>query len=226
MQPRAVLLDVDGTLVDSNDAHAFAWVAALLEAGIRVAFADVRRLIGMGGDKLLPKIAGIDSDSTDGKAIGERRGEIFQTEYLSKIQPFPGVRELLRRMRQQGLDLGVASSAKGGELDSLLHICGGDEFIQAKTSSDDAENSKPDPDIIHAALRRLGHSAESVVLLGDPPYDVQAGLTAGIRVIAVRCGGWGDADLQGAVQIYDNPADLLIHFEDSVFGTCAPQDTT
>jgi HAD superfamily hydrolase (TIGR01509 family) len=215
MRPVGILLDVDGTLIDSNDAHAHAWVSALLEAGIRVQFSEVRRLIGMGGDKLLPKIAKLNPDSSEGQAINERRGEIFQREHLPQIRPFPGVKALLSRMRQEGLELAVASSAKHEELSSLLHVFGGEEFIQTKTSSDDAENSKPDPDIIQAALRRLGLPAEKVVLLGDTPYDVQAGLKAGSRVIALRCGGWSDSDLQGAVQIYDDPADLLVHFEDS-----------
>ncbi|MDB5337051.1 MAG: ppaX 1 [Planctomycetaceae bacterium] len=216
MRPRAVLLDVDGTLIDSNDAHAHAWVAALLETGIEVDFSTVRRLIGMGGDKLLPKIAQIEAESGRGKAISQRRGEIFQTQHLPHIRPFPGVNTLLRRMRQHGLELGVASSAKGEELDSLLHLFGGEEFIEVKTSSDDAENSKPDPDIVQAALGRLGQTAENVILLGDTPYDVRAGLKAGVRVIALRCGGWSDADLRGAVQIYDDPADLLSHFEESL----------
>src|SRR5258708_1111111 len=109
---KGVLLDVDGTLVDSNDAHAEAWVRALAEAGVRAEFAKVRRLIGKGGDKLLPEVAGIDAASPRGKAIGERRGEIFQTEYLPSLRPFPGARDLLLRMKGNGLRLAVASSSK------------------------------------------------------------------------------------------------------------------
>lgn len=217
MRPTGVLLDIDGTLIDSNDAHAHSWVDALTEAGIQVQFSDVRRLIGMGGDKLLPKVANIDSESSQGKAISKRREEIFRAEYLPKIRPFPAVKQLLKRMRDEGLEMAVASSAKKNELDSLLNIAGADEFIEAKTSSDDAENSKPDPDIVHAALNQLGKPAERVILLGDTPYDVEASLKAGIRVVALRCGGWADYDLRGADQIYDDPADLLKHFEDSPF---------
>lgn len=217
MRPTGVLLDVDGTLIDSNDSHAHAWVDALREADVSVEFAVVRRLIGMGGDKLLPKVAGIDAESTLGKAISKRRGEIFQKDYLPKIRAFPAVKELLQRMKQAGLELVVASSSKDAELGSLLQIAGAKEFIKAKTSSDDAENSKPDPDIIHAALERLGHDPEKVILLGDTPYDVEAGLKADVRVIALRCGGWKDDDLRGAVRIYDDPQDLLNHFEESPF---------
>jgi HAD superfamily hydrolase (TIGR01509 family) len=217
-----VLLDVDGTLIDSNDAHAHAWVRALAEAGVRVEYAAVRRLIGKGGDKLLPEVSGIDAESPQGKAISDRRGDIFQTEYLPKLKPFPGVKELLARMKRAGLKLAVASSAKKGELKALLKVCGADEFIEASTSSDDAENSKPDPDIVHAALRQLGHPPEVVILLGDTPYDVEASLKAGVRVVAVRCGGWGDADLGGAVRVYDDPADLLARFDESPFAADTP----
>lgn len=117
-------------------------------------------------------------------------------------------------MKKAGLELAVASSAKKNE----LKVCGADEFIEASTSSDDAENSKPDPDIVHAAIEQLGHPPEKVILLGDTPYDVEASRRAGIRVVALRCGGWGDTDLKGAVRIYDDPADLLARFDDSPFG--------
>jgi HAD superfamily hydrolase (TIGR01509 family) len=216
-RPTGVLLDVDGTLVDSNDSHAHAWLAALAEAGVSADFATVRRLIGKGGDKLLPEVAGITADSTKGMAISKRRGEIFQKVHLPKLRPFPGTKELLARMKNEGLQLAVASSSKEDELDGLLRVCRADEFIQASTSSDDARNSKPDPEIIHAALNRLGHPPDRVILLGDTPYDVEASLKAGIRVVALRCGGWGDADLCGAIQVYDDPADLLAGFEKSPF---------
>ncbi|MBN9518165.1 HAD family hydrolase [bacterium] len=213
-----VLLDVDGTLVTSNDAHAHAWVKALAEAGVATKFAAVRRLIGKGGDKLLPEVSGIDAKSEKGQAISKRRGEIFQKEYLPRLKPTPGAKELLARMKTAGLELAVASSAKEDELQGLLRVCGADEFIEASTSSDDAKSSKPDPDIVHAALGELGHPKETVVLLGDTPYDVEASLKAGIRVVALRCGGWGDADLKGATRIYDDPADLLARFDESPFG--------
>ncbi len=217
-RPTGVLLDVDGTLVDSNDMHAHAWVRSLAEAGVTVDFATVRRLIGKGGDKLLPEVSGIDAGSAKGKAISKRRGEIFRDEYLPKLRPFPGVKDLLARMTREGLKLAVASSSEKDQLKSLLEVCGADEFIEAGTSSDDAENSKPDPDIVRAALGQLGQPPEKVILLGDTPYDVEASLKAGIRVVALRCGGWGDADLTGAVRIYDDPADLLARFDASPFG--------
>ncbi len=212
---RGILLDVDGTLVDSNDAHARAWVKALAEHGIEVSFQEVRRLIGMGGDKLLPKVAGIREDTPEGKAIGKRRGEIFQREYLPSLRPFPDAKELLRHIHAEGLRLGVASSAKEDELKGLLKVCGADAFIEAYTSSDDAEQSKPEPDIVHAALDEIGLPAEQVILLGDTPYDVEAGARAGVGVVALRCGGWGDERLAGALATYDDPKDLLARYDTS-----------
>jgi len=218
MQPLlGVLLDVDGTLVDSNDSHAQAWVRALAEDGIAVPLRDVRRLIGKGADKLLPEAAGIDADSPRGKAISKRRGELFREEFLPTLRPFPSVRDLLSRMKQENLRLAVASSARGDELEELLRVCGADEYVDARTSSDDAENSKPDPDIVRAAVQKIGLPTNALILLGDTPYDIQAAQRAEVAVVALRCGGWSDPDLAGAVAVYDSPADLLNKFEQSPF---------
>jgi HAD superfamily hydrolase (TIGR01509 family) len=138
-------------------------------------------------------------------------------DFLPSLRPFPGAKELLARMKQQGLRLGVASSAKEDELKGLLHLCGADEYVEARTSSDDAASSKPDPDIVEAALKHIGLKADTMILLGDTPYDVEAAKCAGVAVVALRCGGWGDSDLDGAIQVYDNPADLLAHFDESPF---------
>lgn len=214
---RGVLLDVDGTLVDSNDAHAHAWVRALEEQGITVAFEKVRPLIGKGGDKLLPEVAGIDPESPEGKAVSKRRGAIFQMEFLPSLRPFPGVKALLARMKRRGLRLAVASSAKEDELNGLLRLCGADELVEARTSSDDADNSKPDPDILQAALEQLRLPPNQVLFLGDTPYDVEAGTRAGVKVVGLRCGGWRDLD--GSLAVYDSPADLLAQFDQSPFST-------
>jgi HAD superfamily hydrolase (TIGR01509 family) len=219
MKPvRGVLLDIDGTLVDSNDAHARAWVQALAEAGRDVPFETVRPLIGMGGDKLLPKVCGLDAAAGEGKRVSERRGEIFLAEYLPRLRPTRGAKELLERLSERGLRLVVASSAKKGELDPLMRLCGADRVCESATSSDDAEASKPDPDILHAALQSLGMPAAQAVMIGDTPYDIEAARRAGVRVVALRCGGWGDADLQGATAVYDDPADLAARLDDSPLG--------
>ena len=213
--PRGVLLDIDGTLVNSNDAHARAWVSALAEANIFVEFEAVRALIGMGGDKLLPAIAGIQEDSARGQRIGQRRGEIFKQQYLPGLRAFPKVRELLLRMQSVGIKLAVASSAQKDELQSLLAIANIQDLLEEVTSSSDAQNSKPDPDILRAALDGLGLAAADVLMIGDTPYDVEAASRSGIRTLALRCGGRSDADLSGALAIYDSPAALLARFDDS-----------
>jgi HAD superfamily hydrolase (TIGR01509 family) len=213
MKPiRGVLLDVDGTLVDSNDAHAHAWIDALAEHGIQASYEEVRRRIGKGGDKLLAEVTGISEDSPEGKALSNRRSAIFRERYLPKLRPTPGASDLLRHMREQGLQLIVATSAKKEELQGLLKICGADWLIDESTSSDDAERSKPDPDIVGAALKQGGLRADDVYMLGDTPYDIEAARRAGVTTIAFRCGGWGDRDLAGALGIYNDPADLLARY--------------
>lgn len=213
--PRGVILDVDGTLVDSNDAHARAWVSALGESNIFVQLEAVRRLIGMGGDKLLPAVAGIEEDSALGQRIGQRRSEIFKAEYLPTLRAFPRVRELLQRMKAAGSELAVASSAKEEELEPLLAIANVKDLLEETMSSDDAERSKPDPDIVKAALNALGLPAADVLMIGDTPYDVEAASKIGVRTLALRCGGRSDEDLRGALAIFDSPAALLDQFDES-----------
>lgn len=213
---RGIILDVDGTLVDSNDAHAHAWIEALAEHGIDVAFEKVRRLIGMGGDKLLPKVCGLRSDEPAGARIVQRRGEIFKARYLPNLKPTPGAQALLQRLHAQRLRLGVASSAKKSELDELLRVCGALKLVDEKVCSDDADRSKPDPDIVQAALNYLNLPAAETMMLGDTPYDVEAAQSIGVKTIAFRCGGWSDHELAGASVVYENPADLLAHYDASL----------
>ena len=215
---RGVIFDVDGTLVDSNDAHARAWVDALKEAGRNVPFEKVRRLIGMGGDKLLPEVASIEKESPEGRHIAERRAEIFATRYLPDLRGFPETEALLQRMHDSNLKIAVASSAEAHELEPLLKKAGATKFVEKRTSSSDAKNSKPDPDIVQAALHSLGLAPDEVVMVGDTPYDLTAAQAAGVKLIGVRCGGWSNAELDGAVAVYDSPADLLAKFDDSPFG--------
>jgi HAD superfamily hydrolase (TIGR01509 family) len=206
---KAILFDIDGTLVDSNDAHAYAWVEAFGEAGITVDFGSVRRCIGMGGDKLMPTVSGLAEDSARGQRIAARRMEIFKAKHLPTLEPFPGARDLVAAVKARGLTAVAASSAKKDELKALLQVAGADSLLDAATSSDDAEESKPDPDIVHAALTRAKAQAKQAMMIGDTPYDVEAATRAGVAVIAFRCGGWDDIDLRGAIAIYDGPWDLL-----------------
>jgi HAD superfamily hydrolase (TIGR01509 family) len=214
---KAVILDVDGTLIDSNDAHAAAWVDACREFGFEVDFDHVRRLIGKGGDKVLPELTGLEEDSEQGERITERRGEVFRERYLHTLKPFPQARELLERMKGDGLMLVVASSASKDDLGKLLDQAGVHDLIEEKTSSSDAEESKPDPDIVQAALKSADAQPDEAVMLGDTPYDVESAGRAGVACVAVRCGGWNDEDLADAVAIYDDPADLLRSYDRSPF---------
>jgi HAD superfamily hydrolase (TIGR01509 family) len=216
-----VLLDIDGTLIDSNDAHARAWVAALAAHGYDVPFEKVRPLIGKGGDKILPELTGLDPESGEAERISETRSEIFLERELPHLEPTPGARDLLEHMRGRGLELVVATSAKAEEVDRILAQAGVADLIQAASSSDDAERSKPDPDIVQAALRKAGRPASHAAMLGDTAYDVEAAARARVPAVALRCGGWTDYGLRGALAIYDHPADLLAHYDESPFGTGA-----
>lgn len=210
-----VILDIDGTLVDSNEAHARAWQEALEAYGYNLLYGEIRQLIGMGADQVLPILIGVDSQSEEGQEISNLRAEIFQTRYLPHLRPFPQARELLARMRAEGLTLVVGSSARQNELEKLLTIANVADLIQAVTAADDAERSKPAPDIVEAALAKMPHPHNTVVMLGNTPYDLEAATHAGVALIALRCGGWQDADLHGALAIYDDPADLLANFATS-----------
>lgn len=211
---RGVILDMDGTLIDSNDAHARAWELALAELGQPVSFSEIRPLIGMGGDNLLPEL-GVVHDSELGEAVSARRSAVFRERFLPHLQPFPRARELVARMAEEGLSVVVASSAKESELKAMLERVGIAELIGAATSKDDADKSKPDPDTVEAALQRLELPSDAVVMLGDSPYDIDAATRAGVGVVALRCGGFDDDALHGALAIYDDPADLLARFERS-----------
>jgi HAD superfamily hydrolase (TIGR01509 family) len=219
---RVVLLDIDGTLIASNDAHARAWVASLAEFGYTVSFERVRPLIGKGGDKILPELIGLDADSSEAKRMSEVRGEMFRTRELPHLTATRGARDLLQRFRADGYELSVATSAKAADVKATLEQAGVADLIETATSSDDAERSKPDPDIVQAALERSRRPASHAVMLGDTPYDIEAARRAGVRIVALRCGGyWSDKALAGAESIYDDPAALLARYDDSIFaGRC------
>ena len=218
---KGVIFDVDGTLVDSNDAHAGSWADTLREIGIEVAFDVIWPMIGMGGDKLLPSAAGIESDSDLGKQLSERRWEIFQRDYLPRLKPMRGSRALVQRMRTDGLSLIVASSASGNELGALMEAAEVADLIEVRTSASDAEDSKPDPDIVQAAVRKSGLRPDELIMLGDTPYDVQAAIGAHVKLVGLLCGGWTALELSGAAAIYSDPADLLDWYDASPFAVKA-----
>jgi HAD superfamily hydrolase (TIGR01509 family) len=209
-----LLFDVDGTLIDSNGAHAEAWVDALREHRVDAGFDDVRRLIGMGGDKLLMTIGGIDEASDKGRSITQLKKQIFRG-LLPTLQPMPGARPLLSYLREQNVDLVIATSADEREVTALLAQAGIEDLIPRRATKDDVKESKPDPDIVHAAMARSNARVEHTGLIGDTPYDIEAARAAGIRSIALRCGGyWTDRSLHSAADIFDDPQALLAHWRD------------
>jgi HAD superfamily hydrolase (TIGR01509 family) len=205
---QGVVLDVDGTLLDSNDAHALAWCAALAQFGFRVDAARIRRLVGMGGDKLLPAVAGIDSRTPLGRDVSRKRREIFHDHWLPRVNPFPGARKLLLALRRRGQRLVVATSAERSDLDGLLERADVEDLIDACATSADAGRSKPDPDIVKVAMQRACVPEDSIVMIGDTPYDVRAGTAAGIPVIGFECGGWSAAGLRGSLRVFAGPGEL------------------
>ncbi len=216
--PDAVIFDVDGTLIDSVDLHAHAWQDAFREFGHEIAFDKLRGQIGKGGDQLLPVFLSKEEVDATGKALNERRSEIFKERYLPQIKPFPMVRELLEHIRADGKQIALASSAKEDELEAYKKAAHIEDLLQAQTSTDDAEKSKPNPDIFQAAMQRLGDADPAqVVVVGDTPYDAEAAGKAGLRTIGVLCGGWPADALKraGCIATYRDPADLLAQYDAS-----------
>lgn len=215
---KAVLFDVDGTLIDTVDLHAAAWVEALGHFGVEIPFDDMRVQIGKGGDQILHGLLPPDMIERRGEEIQAFRGELFRRDYLARARPFPGVRDLFMRIRDSGQRAVLASSGKADEVDRYKEIAGIADLIDGATSSDDAERSKPFPDIFQAALAKLSPiRAEEAVVVGDTPYDAEAARKAGIKPIGVLCGGFPEKALRaaGCVAVYAGPADLLERYEQS-----------
>ena len=215
---KAVLFDIDGTLIDTVDLHAAAWVEALQHVDVDIAFDDMRVQIGKGGDQILHGLLPPGMVEERGEEIQAYRGELFKRDYLHKVRPFPGVRDLFVRIRESGQKAVLASSGKADEVDRYKEIAGIADLIDGATSSDDAERSKPFPDIFQAALAKLAPigPAEAAVV-GDTPYDAEAARKAGIKPIGVLCGGFPEVALRaaGCVAVYGGPADLLDRYEQS-----------
>lgn len=212
----AVIFDVDGTLVDSVDFHAEAWQRTFENFGKTVSFADVRSQIGKGGDQLLPVFLSKQEIEAQGKQLERYRKELFQRDYMGRIEGFPGVRELFLAIRERGKRIALASSAKGDELEAYKKVAGVVGLTEVETSSDDAERSKPHPDIFQAALDKLGVAPKDAIVIGDTPYDAEAARKAGLPCIGLLCGGFPDKDIRGggATRIYEDPRDLLAHIGD------------
>jgi HAD superfamily hydrolase (TIGR01509 family) len=200
---RAVIFDIDGTLIDSVDLHARAWVEAFAHFGIQTDQSAVRSQIGKGGDELMPVFL---------------TRERIERKYLPEVRPFPGVRPLFERIRADGLTIALASSGKRSEVERYTDILKIGDLVDVATSSDDADRSKPHPDIFKAALAKLDSKpSDTVHAVGDTPYDAEAAGKAGVPTLGLLCGGFPEADLSaaGCVAIFRDPQDLLDGFDRS-----------
>ncbi len=216
---RAVIFDVDGTLVDSVDQHARAWQDAFAEFGHTIGFDVIRAQIGKGGDQLMPVFMDQAEIEARGEALQKRRADILKTTYLPTITAFPQVRALLARLRANNIRVALASSAKAQELQTYKKIADIEDMIDIETTSEDAEKSKPHPDIFEAAIKKLeGIAPADMIVIGDTPYDAQAAAKAQLATIGVLCGGFAEADLKsaGCVRIYRDPADILDHYTSAI----------
>ncbi len=213
----AILCDIDGTLVDSNHLHAKAWQDAFAAMNIDVSFEEALSQIGKGGDQLIPVFVPDWKVSAVEEPLKAYRKFVFQTDYLHEVKPFPKVRELLLRLKDAGIRLSLASSASTEDLKTYKKIANMEDLIEESSSSDDAERSKPHPDIFSATLKKLGVPADRAIALGDTPYDAEAAGKCGLRTIGLTSGGWSAEDLMkaGCVEVYSGVAELLDRFESS-----------
>jgi HAD superfamily hydrolase (TIGR01509 family) len=210
----AVIFDIDGTLIDSVDLHAQAWQETLAYFGIRVPLEEIRSQIGKGGDQLLPVFVPPEELDALKDGIEAYRSELFQREYLAKVRPFPKVRELLERIKQEDHRVGLASSAKAEELDAYKRLTRTADLIDAETSASDVNCSKPCPDVFEVVVDRLHVNPSRAVVVGDSRYDAIAARKAGLTPVGVLSGGFPEEDLRqaGCVDIFRDAADILDNF--------------
>jgi HAD superfamily hydrolase (TIGR01509 family) len=216
---KAVIFDLDGTLLDSVDLHARAWQEAFRQFGYEFPLDEIRSQIGKGGDQLLPVFLSKEDQEKIGEQLEAYRGKLFKDKYLSQVKPFPCVRELFLKIGDDGKKLAIASSAKGDELKTFERIARIDDLVDAETSSADAEKSKPHPDIFEAVLDKLGPEIKppDCIVVGDSPHDAEAAKRAGIACVGVLCGGFPKEALvrAGCIAIYADPKGLLSQYDDS-----------
>jgi HAD superfamily hydrolase (TIGR01549 family) len=214
--PRIAVIDVDGTLVDTNYQHALAWYRALRSLGETYPIWRIHRLIGMGGDQFVAALGGDGLEERIGDDARERWTEEFD-RLIDEVAVLPGARELLVELRERGHRVVLASSGKAQHVDHFLDLLDAREVAEDWTTSDDVEASKPAPDLLQVALRKLGEPLDAPsVMIGDSVFDVQAAQGAGMPAVVVRSGGFGDDELRdaGAVAIVDTPAELREALDD------------
>lgn len=205
--PRAALLDVDGTLIDANYHHALAWYRAFRRSGITLPLWRIHRHVGMGGDQLVPALVGDDAEKRLGDEVREARGEEY-ARLIDEVAPLEGARELMVDLRGRGLAVVLASSSPQDEIDHYLDLLDARELADCWTTDDDVEATKPEPDLVRTALDKAG--AESGVLVGDTPWDIEAARTAGVETVCVITGGFSEQELRdaGAAAVFESVEDL------------------
>jgi len=213
---RAAVFDVDGTLVDTVDLHARAWQDAFRKWGKDVDFIEVRSQIGKGGDQILPMFFSPGEIKRFGEEMSEWRGQHFKSVYLPQAKPFPKTRELFSALRERGVKLALASSAKKDELESYKKLANIADLVDGETSADQVERTKPHPDVFAIAVENLGIAPEKAIAIGDSPFDAQSAGKIGLLTVGVLCGGFPEELLRaaGAVEIYRDPEDLLAHVDE------------
>jgi HAD superfamily hydrolase (TIGR01509 family) len=215
---KAVIFDVDGTLVDSNDFHIAAWQEAFRCYGKELTYRELHSQMGKGGDQLMPVFLSREELELFGSELEKLRVDLFTRKYLPRVKPFPKVRELFQRIKADELRIALASSAKKEELEGHMKNLRIEDLVDAFTSADDVQRSKPCPDVFQVALRRLGDVApEEAIVVGDTPYDAIAARNAGMKAIGVLSGGFSEDSLRahGVIAVYRDVADLLEHYDES-----------
>lgn len=216
---KAVLCDIDGTLVESNWLHAGAWRDAFAVVGIELELDAVRRQIGKGGDELIPVFVPWWKRTWVEAPLKAYRKYVFRADYMAQVKPFAKVRELMERFKEAGVTVSIATSAQRKELEEYLKIAEIEDLVEESSSADDADRAKPNPDIFEATLKKLGLQPHEVLALGDTPYDAEAAGKAGIWTVGVQTGGWSERELleAGCIEVYKDVAELLERFEGSAF---------
>ncbi len=214
---KAVLCDIDGTLVQSNWLHAEAWQVAFGAMGIHLELDVLRRQIGKGGDELIPVFVPWWKQDAVAEPLKTFRRHVFQHGLRQQVEPIPGVRDLLLRMRAAGIKVALATSSANDDLEIMKRVAHIEDLIDKETTSEDTKRAKPHPDIFAVALKKLDLDCSECIALGDTPYDAESAGRAGVRTIGVTTGGWSREDLlaAGCVEVYDGAADLLANFERS-----------
>jgi len=223
MAIKAVLFDLDGTLVDSNDLHVQAWQRALGDAGHDVDAPTIHAQIGKGSDMFVPALLP-DADDATIETLGDAHGDVYKSDFIASVQPFPHARDLMLRVQRAGQRVVLATSASAEELDHYLDLLDARGIVTATTGADDVEHTKPAPDIFATALKKVAPlGPDEVIVVGDTPYDIEAAAGCGIAAIGLRSGGFPDERLHeaGAVALYDDVAALLADYDASPLGRTA-----